>query len=132
MLDPEYNTFVVHVVFSSFVIFLSFILFNTDVYLSCRFQIAGLIAKKAFTKVFAKYVKFADIFFLDLVFKLSKHTKINNHAMKLVNCPQPPYWPIYSLGPVELETLKAYIKINLANKFIRSFKSPVGTSIFFN
>ena len=46
--------------------------------------------------------------------------------------PQLPYGPIYNLGPVELETLKTYIKTNLANGFIRSSKFPAGAPIFFD
>ncbi len=45
---------------------------------------------------------------------------------------QPPYGPIYSLGPVELETLKAYIKNNLASGFIWFSKSPAGAPILFD
>ena len=33
---------------------------------------------------------------------------------------------------MELETLKAYIKINLANRFIRPSKSPAGAPILFD
>ena len=44
---------------------------------------------------------------------------------------QPPYGPIYSLGSVELETLKTYIETNLANGFIRLSKSPADTPILF-
>ena len=44
---------------------------------------------------------------------------------------QPPYRPIYSLGPVELETLKIYIETNLANDFIWILKSPAGAQILF-
>ena len=50
----------------------------------------------------------------------------------LLNDWKPPYGSIYSLGPVELETLKAYIKNNLANDFIRPFKSRAKASIFFH
>ena len=42
--------------------------------------------------------------------ELSENTGINKHAIKLVEGKQLPYGPIYDLGPVELETLKAYIK----------------------
>ena len=52
--------------------------------------------------------------------------------MELVDSQQPPYGPIYSLRPVELETLKAYIEINLANRFIRPSKSPAGAPILFD
>ena len=42
------------------------------------------------------------------------------------------YGPIYSLGPVKLETLNAYIKNNLANGFIIPSKFSAGALIFFN
>ncbi len=45
---------------------------------------------------------------------------------------QPSYGPIYSLRPVELETLKAYIENNLANGFIKPSMSPVKVLIFFD
>ena len=57
---------------------------------------------------------------------------MNEHAIKLEEDKQPSFWPIYSLGPVELEILKTYIEINLANGFIRLSKSPVGALIFFD
>ena len=95
-------------------------------------QISGLIAKKASTKVPAKYSDFADVFFPDLVSKLPKHTRINDHAIELVNSQQPPHKLIYSLGLVEFETLKAYIETNLANRFIRPSKSPAGAPILFD
>ena len=40
--------------------------------------------------------------------------------------------PIYSLELVELETLKIYIKTNLANSLIRPFKSLIKASILFD
>lgn len=52
--------------------------------------------------------------------------------MELEEGKQLPYGPIYSLEPVELERLKVYIKTNLANSFIRPFKSPVEASILFD
>ena len=57
---------------------------------------------------------------------------MNEHAIELEEGKQPPFGPIYSLGPVELETLKTYIETNLANGFIRSSKSPVGALILFD
>ena len=45
---------------------------------------------------------------------------------------QPSYGSIYSLGLIELETLKTYIDTNLANGFIRLSKSLVKASIFFD
>ena len=56
-----------------------------DIHPFYRPQINGLIAKKVLTKVLIKYIDFVDISSSDLAFKLSEHTKINNHAIKLVN-----------------------------------------------
>ena len=62
---------------------------------------------------------------------LPERTGSNEHAIKLENGKQPSYGPIYSLDRVELETLKTYIKTNLANSFIQPSKSPAGTPILF-
>ena len=45
---------------------------------------------------------------------------------------QPPYGLIYSLEPVELETLKTYIKTKLANNFICLSKFSAGNPILFD
>ena len=57
---------------------------------------------------------------------------MNKYTIKLEEDQQPLFGPIYSLGQVELEMLKTYIETNLANGFIRPFKSPTGTLIFFD
>ena len=57
---------------------------------------------------------------------------MNEHANKLEEGKQPPFGSIYSLGLVKLEILKTYLETNLANGFIRPFKSPAGVSIPFN
>ena len=132
VLNPEYETFIVHIASLDSYSSLNFILLNADIDPLCRLQIVSLITKKASIKIPDKYINFADIFFPNLVFELPEHTKINDHAIDLVNGQQPFYGPIYSLRLVELEILKAYIETNLANKFIRPFKSPTSTPIFFN
>ena len=91
-----------------------------------------MIVEEILIKVSTKYSAFADVLSLDLVSKLFKHTGINDHAIKLVNGQQPFYSPICSLEPIELETLKAYIEINLANGFIRLSKFPAGAPILFD
>ena len=126
-LDPEYETYVVYVASLSFTP-----LALLDVHPSQESQISGLIAEEALTKVPAKYSDFADVFSPDLASELPKHTGINDHAIELVEGQQPPYGPIYSLGPVELETLKAYIETNLANGFIKPSKSSAGAPILFD
>ncbi len=124
-LNPEHEAFVIHV--AAFSVDL-----GDEVYPLRRAQIAHLKADEALTKVPSKYADFADVFSPKLAAELPKHTKINDYTIELVDDWQPPYGPIYSLGPVELETLKAYIENNLANNFIRSFRSPGGAPILFD
>ena len=126
-LNPEYETYVVHVASLS-----STPLASLDIHSFRRPQVSGLIAKEAPINVLTEYSDFADVFSLDLTSKLPEHTGINNHAIKLVDGQQQAYGPIYSLRPMELETLKAYIETNLVNGFIRPSKSPAGAPILFN
>ena len=123
-LDENFETFVVHVA--------SLRSTPLDVYPSGRPQISGLIAEETPTRVPNEYANFADVFSPDLAAELPEHTGINDHTIKLVDDQQPPYGLIYSLGPVELKTLKAYIETNLVNGFIRPSTSPVGTPILFD
>ena len=129
-LDLENETFVVHVASLNSNALPNFSPF--DVYPSHRSQISDLIAEKAPTTVSAKYSDFVDVFSPDLVSELPEHSAINDHAIELVDDQQPPYGPIYSLKPGELETLKAYIKTNLANRFIGPSKSLACTPILFD
>ena len=131
-LDPEYETYVVHITSLSCTPLMSFGSPSLDVYPSQRPQISGLIAEEAPTKVPTKCLDFADVFSSDLASELPEHTKINNYTIELVEGQQPPYGPIYNLGPVELETLKAYIETNLANGFIRPSKSSTSAPILFD
>ena len=64
--------------------------------------------------------------------ELLEHNGINEHIIKLEKSKQPSFRLIYSLGLVELKTLKTYIETNLANGFIRRSKSPADTSILFD
>ena len=132
-LDSKYETYVVHVGSVSSGVLPSSSPLEFNVHPFCRSQVSGLIAKKALIKIPAKYLDFADVFSPDLISKLSKNNGINNYAIELVKgWQQPPDRPIYSLGPVELETLKAYIKTNLANGFIKLSKLPAGAPILFD
>ena len=87
---------------------------------------------EAFIKVPNKYADFANIFLSKLTAKLSKHMRINNDTIKLVDNWQLPYDLIYSLESVELEMIKTYIKNNLANDFIRPSEFLTKASIFFD
>ena len=131
-LDSESETFVIHVALLSSDVLPSFSLLELNIHPFCKPQVSGLITEEAPTKIPAEYLDFADVFSLDLASELFKHTRINHHAIELVDGQQPPYGPIYSLEPVELETLKAYIETNLAKGFIRPSKSPADAPILFD
>ena len=94
---------------------------NDEVHLLKRAQIAHLKANKVFIKVFSEYIDFVNVFSPKLATEFPEHTEINNYAIKLIENQQSLYGLIYSLEPMELEILKAYIKNNLANNFIRPF-----------
>ena len=83
-------------------------------------------------KILNKYSDFTNVFLEEKTLVLPERTKLNKHAMNLKNDKQPLYGPIYSLGPVELETLKTYIKTHLKNKFIHPSKSPAAAPILFD
>ena len=131
-LDTEHETYVIYIGSISSVVLFSSFPPNTDIHPFRKPQISSLIAEEAFTKVPAKYSDFTDIFSPDLVSKVLKYSGINNYAIKLVDCQQLPYEPIYSLKSVELKTLKAYIETNLANGFIRLSKLPATAPILFD
>ncbi len=64
--------------------------------------------------------------------ELPENTNMNEHAIKLIKGKQPSYEPIYTLSPVELETLKTYIETHLKTGFIQPSKSPSGAPILFD
>ena len=108
VLDENVKAFVVHVTSFSFNLM--------PIYLAQKAQIALLVAKEV--KVLIKYSDFLDVFLEEKALILPKVTEMNQHTIKLPDGQQSAYRLIYSLGPVELKTLKIYIKINLTNGFI--------------
>ena len=91
---------------------------------------ALLLVKKV--TVLTKYSDFANVFLKKSANVLLEQTKVNKPAIKLEKYKQPPYEPIYSLGPpVELKTLKSYIKTNLASSFIRALELLASALILF-
>ena len=93
-------------------------------------QVASLFAKEI--SVFEEYANFSDVFFKESAAMLPNGWDINEHAIDLEPGKQLRYGTVYSLGLVELETLKTYIETNLANGFIRLSKSPAGVPILFD
>ena len=79
-------------------------------------QMAFLIVEEV--KILTKYSDFADFFSEEKALVLSKQINLNKHIIKLEDGKQPPYELIYSLGSIELETLRTYIKTHLKPGFI--------------
>ena len=121
-LNADDETFMVHVAALAK-------LTTMPIHPSRQAQVAALTSEE--TGIPAEYSDFSDVFSSDSAAELSKHTGINDHSINLLDDKQPPYSPIYSLGPVELETLKTYIETNLASSFIRPSKFPAGAPILF-
>ena len=119
-MDEHVQVFVVHMT----------ALLTIAIHPARKAQIALLVAKKV--KISTKYSDFSDIFSKEKVLILPEPTKLNQHAMKLQESEQLPYRLIYSLGLIELETLKTYIKTNLVNDFIWLLKSLFSAFILFN
>ena len=95
-------------------------------------KVGALLFDKAPIEVPAEYSDYSNVFSAKNVAKLPEYTKMNNHAIELEKGNQPPFRPIYSVGPVELDILKTYIKINLADSFIWPSKSPTEAPILFD
>ena len=102
---------------------------NSNLHLSQHTQIALLEAEKV--TIPFKYADYTNVLSPNSASELLKHTGINDHFIDMINDKQPPYGPIYSLGPVGLKTLKTYIETNWANGFIRPFKSLATALILF-
>ena len=119
VLNEHVEIFLMHITF----------LLTIAIHPARKAQIASLVAKKV--QIWSKYSDFSDVFLEEKVLILPKAIQLNEHAIKLQKGQQLSYRPIYSLGPVELKTLKTYIKTNFANSFIRPSKSSASAHIFF-
>ena len=95
-------------------------------------QVGALLFNEAPIEVPAEYSDYSNVFSAKNAAELLENIGINEHAIELKEDKQPSFGPIYSLRPVELETLKTYIKTNLANDFIRPFKFPAEIPIHFD
>ena len=120
-LDEKSEIFVVHVASLNLA---------PRIHLDKATQIAFLLNKEV--KIPDEYSDFTDVFSKEKALVLLERNELNEHAIDLEDGKQPPYGPIYSLGPVELETLKTYIETHLKTGFIRPSKSPAGAPILFD
>ena len=124
MLDIRSETFIVHVAIREQE--------AMPVHSKRQAQIGALLFDKAPTEVSAEYSDYSNVFLAENAAEFPENTGMNKLAIELEEGKQPQYGPIYSLGLVELETLKTYIKTNLANGFIQSSKSPAKAPILFD
>ena len=122
MLNEYIKVFMVHMSFLS-------LRSKITIYTAWKITITLLLVEKSI--ILAEYADFVNVFLKESIKVLSERTGINKHAIELEDDKQPPYRPIYSLGSIELKTLKTYININLANGFIRSLKFLTGIPILF-
>ena len=122
-LDRDRETLVVHVAIRE----------QREMLLHSKKQasIGALIFDEASIIISTKYSNYSIVFSADYTVELLEHTKINDNAIKLEEDKQPIFGPIYNLGSIKLETLKTYIKTNLAISFIRLSKSLAGALILF-
>ena len=102
------------------------------VYSKRQAHVGALIFDEALSEVPAEYSDYSNVMLVENIVELSKHTRMNDHTIKLEKGKQPPFGPIYSLGSVKLKTLKTYLETNLANGFIRPSTSSTGAPIQFD
>ena len=113
----------------AFIIYVAYLGAKMLIHIVQQAQITLLLVKKV--SISEEYANFLDIFSKKSAIVLFEYSNINKHAIDLESSKQPSYKPVYSLSLVELEILKTYIKINLANGFIKSSKSSAKLPIFF-
>ena len=140
MLDINYKTFIMHIVIQKqekiLIHFERQDQFEVEAHICTqgqnRAQVKTLSFDEAFNEILVEYSDYNNFFSIENAAKLPENIKMNKHAIKLEEGKQPPFRPIYSLGPIKLETLKTYIKTNLDNSFIYIFKSPIRVFILFD
>lgn len=73
--DPKNKAFVVYIISIGQ---------TSNVYSSCKTQIALLKVDEAATSILSKYINFPNLFFENLVAKVLEDTKINDYAINLI------------------------------------------------
>lgn len=101
------------------------------IHFSRTLMLAAFQQNKAPLKILPEYGDYTDVFSLGLVIELPKNTGINKYVIDLFKDKQPFYGAICSLGLVELEILKVYLKTHLKTGFIWLSTSPARVLIFF-
>ena len=106
-LNPEYETFIVHVASLNLI---------PEIHSNREAQVVSLLIEEV--KISDKYSNFTNVFSKEKTLVLPERSELNEHTIDLENGKQPPYRPIYSLDLVELKTLKTYIETHLKIGFI--------------
>lgn len=110
-LNENTKTFIVYI--ANLLIFL---IINIDLF--CQTEVGLLLVNKASVKVLFEYSNYGDIFLSELAIELTENISINKYAIELIKGKLPFYGLIYNSEPVELETLKTFIKTHLKIGFI--------------
>jgi hypothetical protein len=76
------------------------------------------------------YREWASVFSEEEINRLPDHTEYD-HRIELIEGTVPPFGPIYPLSEKELQTLREYLRKELASGKIRRSKSPAGAPIIF-
>ena len=127
-LDANSKTFIVHIAIQKY----EKMPMYSEKQAQIKAQVRALLFNEALIKVSVEYFDYSNVFSAKYAAEYPENTGMNEHVIKLEEDKQPPFGSIYSLGLVELETLKTYIKTNLANGFIWPSKSPVEALILFD
>ena len=69
-------------------------------------QVGSLLFDEAPTEVLAEYSDYSNVFLGKNAAELLENTGMNKHAIELEESKQSPFGLIYSLGPIQLKTLK--------------------------
>ena len=97
-----------------------------------KIQVEALLYNKVSIIILIKYSNYSNIFLIKNIIDFFEYIKINDYIIKLEKSKQLFFKLIYNLGLIKLKMLKTYIKTNLVNNFIQSFKTLVKIFIFFN
>ena len=96
MLDIDSKIFVMHVAIRERE--------NIPIHSKKQVQVGVLLFDKAFIEVLVEYFNYNNFFSVENAAELLENTGMNKHAIELKEGKQPPFSPIYNLGPVQLKT----------------------------
>lgn len=112
-----------------FIVYITYLKGKISIYPVCEIIIALLVTEKVI--ILAQYSNFTDVFFKKLAAELLECFNINKHSIGLNLGKQLSYKLIYNLDLIKIKILKTYIKTNLINNFIYSFRSLAKPLILF-